>query len=164
MKKLVLVAAILLAAVSAKAQDYNWAAGVRGGGTASGVNIKHILSDGNAFELSFDYLYPYTQDNGTRQNAGKVLTGFYEWNAPLQNDSFIFYAGFGGHVGAASKTKSLENDPVTRFLVGIDGVAGIEYKIPNFPIAFSIDWRPFFEFATMNPRLYNAGIGVKLCF
>ena len=59
MKKIIIAAIFCIVAVSANAQNYNWAIGVRGGGSDSGVTLKHILSDNNAFEVNLSYVYPF---------------------------------------------------------------------------------------------------------
>ena len=50
--------------------------------------------------------------------------------------------------------------------IGIDGVAGAEYKLPAIPLALSFDIKPFIEinnsgviFTTFDP-----GLGIKLTF
>ena len=55
MKKILIIAALCLASVAAQAQDYNWAIGIRGGGNDSGVTLKHILSDYNALEFTYNF-------------------------------------------------------------------------------------------------------------
>ena len=57
MKKIILAIALCFAAISMNAQDYNWAVGVRGGGMASGLTVKKVLSDANAFEVNVNYWY-----------------------------------------------------------------------------------------------------------
>ena len=57
MKKFMIIAALCLFSVAASAQDYNWAIGIRAGFDDSGVTLKHILSDYNAFEMTFNVQY-----------------------------------------------------------------------------------------------------------
>jgi hypothetical protein len=100
MKKYLMIALLSLFCIGAKAQDYNWAIGVRGGGNDAGVTLKHILSDYNALEL--DYNYQYGRD---RMIRASVLTLLYEWNRPVITDGFLFYFGLGAHIGAATMAK-----------------------------------------------------------
>lgn len=159
MKRFILAAIICLAAVSANAQNYNWAVGVRGGGSDAGVTLKHILSDNNAFEVDFSYGYPY--DNVIRCES---LTALYEWNSPIFSDGFILYYGFGAHIGSATVEKENETR-VGRLGFGIDGALGLEYKLRNAPLAFSIDYRPNMSFLPgFHTFFQNVGMGVKLCF
>ena len=57
MKKFLLVFSLLCAtsALSVKAQDYNWAIGVRGGETATGITVKHHFDPANGLEGIIDF-------------------------------------------------------------------------------------------------------------
>lgn len=159
MKKIIIAAIFCIVAVSANAQNYNWAIGVRGGGSDSGVTLKHILSDNNAFEVNLSYVYPF--NNVIRCEN---LTALYEWNSPIFSDGFILYYGFGAHLGSATVDKEGKGR-LGRLGAGIDGAIGIEYKLRNAPLAFSLDYRPNMNFL---PGFYtffqNVGMGIKLCF
>ena len=100
MKRLLIIAALCLASIAAQAQDYNWAIGVRGGGNDSGVTLKHILSDYNALELTYNFQYP--RDRMLRASVFSLL---YEWNQPVISDGFLLYYGFGAHIGAATMSR-----------------------------------------------------------
>ena len=159
MKKLILIAALCLAAVAAQAQDYNWAIGIRGGGNDSGLTLKHILSDYNAIELTGNF--QYANDNMAR---GFALSALYEWNVPVISDGFLFYYGFGPHIGSATmKKEGAENYGM--LILGATGVVGLEYKIYSAPIAFSLDYRPYVNLLPQ-PRIFfsNIGLGIKVCF
>ena len=158
MKKTILLLVLLLATVSARAQDYSWAFGVRGGGNDSGVTLKHILSDGNAMELTCTYQYPRD-----RMVRATVLSALYEWNQPVFNDGFFLYYGFGAHVGGATMAK--DGNYYGSLALGAVGVVGLEYKLYSAPIAFSLDYRPFLNLLPQ-PNLFfgNAGLGIKVCF
>ena len=112
--------------------------------------------------MTFDYWYP--KDNMVR---GEGLSALYEWNSPIFTNGFILYNGFGAHAGSRTieKTKS---DGVTervgRLGIGADGVVGIEYKLYNAPVAFSLDYRPFFNLLPFTTFFGNVGLGVKVCF
>ena len=100
MKKYLILLLLSLACIGLRAQDYNWAIGVRGGVNDSGVTLKHILSDYNGLE--FTYNYQYGRDNMIRAS---VLSLLYEWNVPIIDDGFLLYYGLGAHVGAATMKK-----------------------------------------------------------
>ena len=159
MKKYLMIALLSLVCLGARAQDYNWAFGVRGGGNDSGVTFKHILSDYNAFELTFNYQYPRD-----RMIRASVLSALFEWNLPVISDGFLFYYGFGAHIGAATMTKEGSSN-YGSLALGAVGVAGLEYKLYGAPVAFSLDYRPFFNLLPQ-PRFFigNVGLGVKFCF
>jgi hypothetical protein len=159
MKKFLMIALLSLFCIGAKAQDYNWAIGVRGGGNDAGVTLKHILSDYNALEL--DYNYQYGRD---RMIRASVLTLLYEWNRPVITDGFLFYFGLGAHIGAATMAKEDSNN-YGSLALGADGVIGLEYKPYSLPLAFSLDYRPFVNILPQpRPFIGNVGLGIKLCF
>ncbi len=147
MKKLIVAAVCLLfSAATLSAQDYNWAIGVRGGGMASGLTVKHNISATNAWEGVLNTWY----------GKGVGLSGLYEWTMPVITDGFSFYYGVGAHLGFGSDSW---------FGVGADGVVGLEYKIPTVPIAVSLDYRPYLNFAKdFYFGAYDFGFGVKFCF
>jgi len=159
MKKYLTVLLLCLACLGAKAQDYNWAIGIRGGLNDSGVNIKHILSDYNALELTYNFQYPRD-----RMLRASVLSLLYEWNVPVITDGFLFYYGLGAHIGAATMSKEDSNN-YGSIALGLAGVVGLEYQLYSAPVAFSLDYRPFLN---MLPQVRgfigNVGLGVKLCF
>ena len=159
MKKTLILVILSLACLGARAQDYNWAFGVRGGFNDSGVTIKHILSDYNALELCYNF--QYGRDRLLRAN---VLSALYEWNQPLFSDGFLFYYGFGAHVGGGTMTKEGSQN-YGQIVLGAVGVVGIEYKLYSAPVAFSLDYRPFFNLLPIPQGFIgNAGLGVKVCF
>ena len=144
MKKFLVMAALMVATLSANAQEYNWAVGLRGG-AFSGLTVKKN-NDANALEF------------GASWGLGNyiVVDGVYEWQQPVITEGFNLYYGAGAFLGA------FEND----FAVGAEGVVGLEYKIPDFPLAFSFDYRPSLNalhIGNLN-GLYNFGLGIKYCF
>ena len=167
MKKFFIAAVLCLAAIGAQAQDYNWAIGVRGGGNSSGVTIKHILSDYNAVEVTFDYWYPKQVSEGKRMIRTEAIHALYEWNTPIFTNGFILYYGAGGHIGSMSMQKTSEKNGTEnygRLGLGLDGVVGIEYKLYDLPLAFSLDYRPYFNVFGFIPFFSNVSLGVKLAF
>ncbi|MBR1576637.1 MAG: hypothetical protein IJ654_09360 [Bacteroidales bacterium] len=159
MKKYLILILLSLACIGLRAQDYNWAIGVRGGVNDSGVTLKHILSDYNGLE--FTYNYQYGRDNMIRAS---VLSLLYEWNVPIIDDGFLLYYGLGAHVGAATMKKE-NSENYGQINLGAVGVFGLEYKLYSLPLAFSLDYRPFVN-VLPQPRIFfgNIGLGIKFCF
>ncbi len=123
MKKLIV--AILFAAATvgtSAAQDYNWAAGLRLGGDTGGISVKHKFNPSSGLELIGSAYW----DNGF------MVTGLYERYVPVIGKGFNFYYGAGAHIGGFDK----------EFLLGADGIIGLEYKFDRVPIALSFDWKP----------------------
>src|SRR5688572_16714269 len=131
MKKLFLAAA-LFAAFSSYAQD------VSGPPYATSAGIK--LSSGVAFTYKkFVTVKHALEAQAMFHREGLRLVGLYEFHFPLEGiGGLAWYAGPGAHIGVyRSKYKELYNSN-TDF--GIDGVIGLDYKIPNAPVNLSLDW------------------------
>lgn len=149
MKKFLLVFSLLCAtsALSVKAQDYNWAIGVRGGETATGITVKHHFDPANGLEGIIDFA------------KGVNVYALYERHIPVVTNGFHFYYGGGLNMGGWEKHSD------TKFTAGIDGVIGLEYKIPKIPLAVSVDYKPCLNFAGYTGfRALDFGLGVKVAF
>ncbi len=163
MKKIVLAAFMILSTGAVMAQ-YDFAVGLRSGGT-SGITFK--------------------KNNGATAWEGIVglwhngigFTGLWEKNQPAFNEpGFNWYYGVGGHVAfygddfdgrhGASWYSHPHHIDDGDFGLGIDGVIGLEYKIPNAPIAFDIGLKPYIEIVSEGGILFSPdpGIGVKVAF
>ncbi|RFZ85931.1 hypothetical protein DYU05_10200 [Mucilaginibacter terrenus] len=163
MKKLTLLtfllASLMFISSRVDAQDYKTAVGLKFGGYESGPSIKYFLDQSTALEGII----------GIR-NHGVVVTGLYELHQPAFNVAMLkFYYGFGAHVGSIGKGtyKTFGNDQVYtdhHILLGADGVLGLEYKIPEAPIAVSLDLNPRVELATGPFFDLAPGLGLKYTF
>ena len=143
MKKFLMMAALLVATLTVSAQEYNWAVGVRGGGF-SGLTAKKYLGE-NSIEAGLSFNADFVNVEAT-----------YQWQQPVITDGFQLYYGGGAYLGLAEQYLGL----------GAEGVVGLEYQIPNVPLALSFDYRPTFNvlggFGYSN--FVNFGFGVKYCF
>ncbi len=129
MKKILFVmfAAIFAMGINANAQS--WGAGLKVGADF-GFNVKRYMG-GNSWEMV-----------GAFHRGGFSLLGLYEWNQSLGN-GFTFYYGLGANIGVWDKN---DDDDSSDLGVGIDGVIGIEWKLPNnIPFTLSLDWAPQFQ-------------------
>ena len=119
-------------------------------GTAFSQNYKHAIglrAGGNAFEVMAWF--------GFYEASSFSAAGLYEWTQPVINNDFNLYYGVGGHLGAAAN----------KFAIGIDAIVGLEYKIPNAPIAFSLDYKPSVNFMNLNAYgLFDLALGIKFTF
>lgn len=127
-KKFLSIVLVIGFATAMYAQDYNTGIGLRAG-TGWGITLKHFVSSKNAFE---GFLHSYYN--------GFNVTGLYEYhNMAFDVDNLRWYYGFGAHIGSynynAHKNES-------NFILGIDGILGIEYTFTEAPINIGLDWNP----------------------
>ncbi len=120
------------------AQDYNTGIGLRGG-FASGLTLKHFVSERTAFEGIVASRW-----------KGLELTVLYEiHNRAFDVDRLNWYYGFGGHVGFWEGRHTHRHwgyDGENYTVVGIDGILGLEYNFAEIPFNVSVDWKPAFNF------------------
>ena len=141
--------------------NYQFAAGLKFGGYENGVAGKYFMTPTTSLEGIV----------GLRSPHGLVITGLYELNVPVAKiEGFRFYYGFGAHIGAVGagyyKRFNGDNELYTnnQILLGADGVIGLEYVIPQSPIAVSLDLNPRIELATGPFFDIAPGLGIKYCF
>ena len=128
MKKLICLLAISVMFLSiALAQDYNWGIGMRLGGDTGGVSVKYKLNTVDAFEAILAALW----DNGF------VATALSQRHIPVIGKGTHFYYGAGIHTGAGNRER--------KFIFGIDGIFGLEYKFRDVPLALALDYKPAFN-------------------
>ena len=112
---------------SANAQDYKAAIGVRFSSKAALVNnsvsLKYFFTEKTAVEGLVTFNNPF------------ALGLLVEQHKPLAVNNFKYFYG-AGFYGAFSGTRR----------VGLQGVVGLDYKLPNIPLNFSIDWKPELTF------------------
>lgn len=175
MKQLCLLAAILCffpqndvqaqaSGSEAAKHDYRNAIGIRAGRT-SGVTFKHFFNTGNALELI-----------GAFWPNAVGLTALYEKHTGTGLNGLKFYYGGGGHLTAGTGTYYHWHGNRDRpypsrygrdgFAAGIDGIAGLDYKIGPIPLALSLDLKPFVEISNYGViyTALDAGLGIKLAF
>lgn len=149
MKKLLLILAVisLFGATKASAQDYNWAVGIRGGVTVSGITVKHNFDPANSIEGMVDF------------TRGVNVYALYERNIPVISEGFNFYYGGGANIGSWAKHS------YNKFTMGINAIVGLEYKIRSLPLAFSVDYKPCLNFIGYTGfRAADFGLSAKFTF
>jgi hypothetical protein len=116
-----LVALVLVFHTNAKAQDYKMGLGVRFSSKAAIVNQS----------ISFKYFF-------NQKTAGEALFSFgdplalgllLEQHKPLAANLNYYYGG--GAYGSFNGKSG-----------GLQGVLGLDYKIPSIPFNLSLDWKP----------------------
>ncbi len=145
MKQLLFLISLLLIAPTVSSQGPQKAVGIRGG-----------LSSGFEYRVFSDDLTSYKVLLSTRKQ-GLQLTGMKEYHIQDAFDigepiSFIY--GFGAHAGFESwkvydyygtypydYTYRRRSGPIA----GLDGLAAVEYTIPEIPLVVGIEVKPYFN-------------------
>lgn len=139
--------------------DYKTAVGLKFGAFEDGISIKYFPSS----DVSYEGIIGF-------RSHGVVFTGLYELNQEAFNVSRLkFYYGFGAHIGAVGKGDygRFGNDEYynsSHILLGADGTIGLEYTLPDAPIAFSLDLNPRVELASGPFFDIAPGLGIKYTF
>lgn len=140
--------------------NYEFALGLKFGGYENGIAGKYFLDNSTSLEGILGF-----------RSHGAVVTGLYELNVNAFNTAGLqFYYGAGAHIGGVGAGVYERFGGTNRYynsgqvLFGIDGVVGLEYVIPNSPIAVSLDLDPRLEL-TGGPFVDLApGLGIKYTF
>ncbi len=155
MKKLLLLCLtaglIFSAGISAKAQSYNNALGVRIG-SYNGINYKTFLNSTRAVDLNLSF-----RNNNNFKRV--FFTALYEVHNPINGaPGLLWYYGGGGSIGSV-KWNDEDGDV---FLSG-DGVLGLDYKFSGAPFNLALDWRPRLEL-TPDTDLTTGDVGLAIRF
>lgn len=151
---------VLSLATAAQAQaDYTTGIGLRGG-AASGITIKHFISNDAAIEGIISSSFRY---------RGTLITVLYEKHAQAFNTrGLLWYYGLGGHVGFYDgyyyyRNRGSRRDDGNVFGVGVDGIIGLEYYLRDIPFTVGADLKPYFNL----PRgggFWDAALNVRYVF
>lgn len=140
-------ALILVAAVKVSAQNYTTGIGAKfysAYGSVGGINIKHSTNYNTALEGSLLFF-----------SGGLGLEGLYEYQGNVNNAPGLgYFVGGGGLLGFGSG----KHDG-TSFALRLTG--GLDYKIPDAPIAVSLGLDPFFNLAPSTGSYLALGIGLR---
>jgi hypothetical protein len=161
---LLMLISFLLVSKHSSAQSntdsYTGAIGFKFGGYEDGIAGKYFTDPDIAIEGEL----------GFRQH-GVVITGLYEFYQEAFNvPELRFYYGAGAHIGAIGSGVyqrfggGNEVYNTGHLLLGVDGVLGLEYIIPQSPIAVSLDLNPRLELATGPFGDIAPAIGIKYVF
>ncbi len=138
--------------------DYHAAVGLRAGET-SGITFKFRTGENSRVELLAGIWSNWLS-----------ITGLYERHVPAFNvEGMRWYYGAGGHIAFATGNYYNGGRSYSRgsdYAIGVDGVAGLEYKIPPIPIAISLDLKPLMEIYRNGDLFFgiDPGLGVKFTF
>lgn len=164
MKKVLLLTALILCSDHCFSQYYRNSVGFRLGGS-TGVTFKGFYTESGAYEIL-----------ASGRNDGFQVTGLYETYVPakLSQNLFIYY-GVGAHLGFERyegnrvvraelnnvSPGTIRNiNPPKYFSMGIDAIAGLEYRFAA-PITLAVNVKPRFSFIGMrftNFEFWDAAI------
>ena len=116
----------------------------------AGISLKTFIAPTSALEF-----IGYFDRYGTR------ITGLYEIHGNIAGAAGLkWYVGPGAHISIYNR-KNYANGTVA----GLDGVLGLDYKVNNAPLNFSIDWQPSFDIAGGRGFVASwGGLGIRYTF
>lgn len=144
--------------------QYNFAVGFRSGGT-SGITLKKKYENS-----AVEGIVGFWHD-------GLSVTALWKKSAMAFDVSNLnWYYGIGGHVsvygenfdgkGGISWYRHPHEIHDGKVAFGVDGIVGLEYKIPQLPFAFSFDIKPLVEAVYEEGLSFflDPGAGIKVVF
>jgi hypothetical protein len=130
-KVFAIIMLVICGSFLSRGQLYRSALGLRLGYT-NGITYKTFIKPKAAFEGIANFY-----------NRGFGVTGLYEIHGrAFQSSQFNWLIGGGGHIYGWNgyRKKYAENN--RSYVVGLDGIIGLEAKFKTIPLAVSIDWKP----------------------
>lgn len=151
--KLKTIAVFLLlttATIAGSAQNIDKAIGLRMS-PLPGITFQMFQSKSTAIELLFQRAY-----------GGYQVTGLYELHNPAFDVPHLYwYVGGGAHVGTYfwgnSARWNRDYDGPGQFVLGVDGILGLEYQFMDVPFMISVDWKPGFNLIGPGTFLHDDG-------
>ena len=142
--------------------DYKNAIGLRLG-DANGITLKHHKNSTTALEGILHSAY---------YGRGLSITGLYEKNQTVFGDrAFQFFYGAGAHIGFynggiykvyySNRTYTYTSSSVN---LGIDGIIGLEWKVPTIPFTVSADIKPVIEILHPIYGFLQGGFSIRYTF
>jgi hypothetical protein len=126
----------MVLSLNVAAQDYQKSIGVRLG-LSNGITYKQFVSKSNAIEVMGNALFM-----GGNTYFGASGEYLWSWNT-MENLSW--FIGPGVSVGMWTGSSSIFNsNSYSGFNVALNGMAGLEYKFAEIPLALSLDLHPHF--------------------
>jgi hypothetical protein len=163
MKKLLITLLVVLPSLGF-AQVFENAIGIRGGLTA-GFEYRFYMDDANSYKFLLG-----TRDGGVQIHA---LKEFHQYDLFSFTDRLVLVYGAGLHAGYEQWEKRyIEGNTTwyedrTAFLVGLDGLVGLEYLFYEVPISLGFEVKPYFDLLgreMFNVQLFDFAFTVKYLF
>ncbi|MBN1143608.1 MAG: hypothetical protein JXA72_04270 [Bacteroidales bacterium] len=166
MKRRILpIPAILLICMMTNAQNYTRDAGARVGDYFT-ATCRQFTSEYEALEGQLFI--------GGQGFTVTIMKEHFEPALGNLSDNLYLQYGYGAHIGLRrtdhyqvfNRTYRLDDETISP-LLGVDGLIGIEYRFPEFPFLIGFDFKPYFEFSTLqifSIYLQSFGMSIKYRF
>lgn len=137
----------LFAFSSLSAQNYQTSIGLRLG-LPYGVSIKHFFAGNIALEGIVS----------SRYNS-LILTGLIEFHQDFSRArGLAWFIGGGAHFGLFNGSSTpWFGDNSKHAVIGVDGILGLEYTLPDAPLSVSLDMKPTINISGDNRFLFDEG-------
>ncbi len=165
MRIFVIFLLVLVFTFHTAAQNYTRDVGIRAGYLVS-ASYRQYNNDDSYFEMMAGFNY-HTLGFTVLKEFSKPA--FIEFSPNLQ-----FLYGYGIHAGITRKNKYevftrtyYYDDYRISPVFGVDGYIGLEYWFPEIPFIVGIDFKPYFEFSTIqyfNLNLFDSALTLKFKF
>lgn len=148
--------------MAVNSSTYRTAVGLRAGET-SGLTIKHFFNNQSAVEGIL----------GVWNRGFSATILFERHQQAFDVPGLNWYYGIGGHAAFVGDRYIWYRDGRRyavygdeRLGLGLDGIAGMEFKIPKAPFAVSFDLKPYVEVVSNGNVWFSVdpGLGIKLTF
>lgn len=138
----------------APAQPGPWGVGFRGSLDGAGLSVKHFVDP----ELA---LLSQVTAGGLWLYEGKsfVFSSFLMYHLPLPMPQIRLFFGGGGHLGGWIERDRL---PVSTFIAGVDGMAGVEFISLKKPLSLALDVKPSINFLDKTTYFGHNLIGISV--
>ena len=164
MKRILLFSILSFISVITYSQGFNQAIGIRGG-YSSGFEYRWYQSDIDSYKLLLS-----ARNHGVQLHALKEFHRYDLFDFAYQ---IVCYYGFGIHGGYES-WNVLHYNGYNRWyssrasvIVGLDGLAGLEYVFDTAPISAGFEVKPFFDLLgrkTFDLQLFDFAFTIKYLF
>lgn len=165
MKKILMVAFLLLTISGAQAQGYSQALGLRAAWITPGLEYRYYTGDKHSLRALLSF-----RGRGVQIHA---LTEFYQYDLFPFSEQLVFFYGGGLHAGVETWNERADEDSFHRmqskssFLTGLDGLIGVEYVFYEAPVTIGVEMKPFFDIFGRNGfdvRVFDFALTVKYLF
>jgi hypothetical protein len=143
MKKILLIASLILSINCIWAQNFDKSIGARQG-AASEIYFEKTNDDLSSFRVAASW-----RDNGRQLSVMKIHRTYGNEGLP---ENVSFYFGYGAHAGSVrwnqniSDSKGYYWDERSAPVIGLNAIVGLSYDFREYPISITLDAKPYFDF------------------